>query len=118
PTLDQAPLVSTLRAGAAAVVLQRWPPSVVSPHHHQSAALRPLADAPARPRRLRIQAPSPTMAVLLASLPFGPLRSPSLGLSLLKSALGREGIPASIRYLNLAFARRVGVGTYRTITGH
>lgn len=58
------------------------------------------------------------MAVLLASLPFGPLRSPSLGLSLLQGALAREGIEARIRYFNLAFARSIGVDAWRTITGH
>jgi ribosomal peptide maturation radical SAM protein 1 len=38
--------------------------------------------------------------VLLLYLPFGALSYPSLGLSLLKSALELEGIPCDIRYLN------------------
>ena len=52
---------------------------------------------------------------LLISMPFGPLRQPSLGLSLLKAALpGRRG---EILYFNLAYARRIGWDDYRGING-
>jgi ribosomal peptide maturation radical SAM protein 1 len=56
--------------------------------------------------------------VLLASLPFGPLRSPSLGLSLLQAGLRARGLDAALRYFTLDFARRIGAERYRRITGH
>ncbi len=53
--------------------------------------------------------------VLLVSMPFGPLASPSLGLSLLQAGLKRKGIEAPIRYFGLDFVRRLGAGDYRAI---
>lgn len=50
--------------------------------------------------------------VLLVNMPFGPLFAPSLGLSLLKACLSREGIACSVRYFSLDFARRVGQHFY------
>ncbi len=45
--------------------------------------------------------------VALVSMPFGPLFSPSIGLSLLKAALAREGIPSRIHYFTIRFAEAV-----------
>jgi len=42
--------------------------------------------------------------VLLINMPFHACHYPSIGLSLLKAGLAREGIPCDISYLNLAFA--------------
>lgn len=52
------------------------------------------------------------MDVLLVCMPFGPVFSPSLGLSLLKAALHREGIPASVRYFSIGFAELIGQHFY------
>jgi ribosomal peptide maturation radical SAM protein 1 len=49
-------------------------------------------------------------AVLLIYPPFGALSFPSLGLSLLKSALQNEGIGCDIRYLNFDFLDRLPGG--------
>lgn len=56
--------------------------------------------------------------VVLASMPFGPLLQPSLGLSLLAAGLdGRYS--ARIRYFTMPFARLIGVPLYEWITdGH
>lgn len=43
----------------------------------------------------------------LVSMPFGPLFSPSIGLSLLKAALAREGIPSRIHYFTIRFAELI-----------
>ncbi len=51
-------------------------------------------------------------SVVLVSMPFHGLATPSLGLSLLKSELAQAGIPCSIRYLTLSFAERIGVPCY------
>lgn len=53
----------------------------------------------------------------LASMPFGPLFSPSIGLSLLKSALTRSGIDSKIHYFTLPFAEQVGMRFYLGIAG-
>ena len=50
--------------------------------------------------------------VVLVSMPFGELFSPSMGLSLLKGALNRDGVPSVIRYFGLPFARRIGRPLY------
>jgi ribosomal peptide maturation radical SAM protein 1 len=52
--------------------------------------------------------------VLLVVMPFGPLRQPSLGLSLLKAGLGQPR--ARIEYLTLPFADLVGAELYQWIT--
>lgn len=49
---------------------------------------------------------------MLVCMPFGPVFSPSLGLSLLKATLQRHGIPAAIRYFSIQFAERVGQHFY------
>ena len=53
--------------------------------------------------------------VLLVSMPFSGITSPSLGLSLLKAGLTRDGLPCDIRYLNLDFARRIDALRYERI---
>ena len=50
--------------------------------------------------------------VVLVSMPFGELFSPSMGLSLLKGALNRAGISSVVRYFGIPFARRVGRPLY------
>jgi hypothetical protein len=50
--------------------------------------------------------------VVLISMPFGELFSPSMGLSLLKGALNREGVPSLVRYFGIHFARRTGRRLY------
>jgi ribosomal peptide maturation radical SAM protein 1 len=53
--------------------------------------------------------------VLLVSMPFGPLFSPSFALSLLKAALAERGIGAEVRYFSLDFAERIGQDFYSDI---
>jgi len=50
--------------------------------------------------------------VVLVSMPFGELFSPSMGLSLLKGALNRDDVASVIRYFGLPFARRIGRPLY------
>jgi len=50
--------------------------------------------------------------VVLVSMPFGELFSPSMGLSLLKGALNRDGIASVVRYFGIPFARRIGRSLY------
>src|SRR5260221_5665424 len=45
--------------------------------------------------------------VAVVSMPFGPLFSPSIGLSLLKAALTREKISSRIHYFTIRFAELV-----------
>ena len=42
--------------------------------------------------------------VVLVSMPFGPVFSPSIGLSLLKAGLAAQQIHAAIRYFTIPFA--------------
>jgi len=50
-------------------------------------------------------------------MPFGPLFSPSIGLSLLKSALRDAGIESEIHYFTIRFAELVGSHFYNGISG-
>lgn len=50
--------------------------------------------------------------VLLISMPFGPLRTPSIGLGLLSAQLSRLNIANATKYFNLGFADLVGDGMY------
>ena len=50
--------------------------------------------------------------VLLVVPPFHTERWPSIGVSLLKAALTRDGIPCDVLYLNLRFADLVGLEVY------
>lgn len=57
--------------------------------------------------------------VLLIAMPFGPLRQPSIGLSLLKATLTTRHISTSILYCTLPFAKLIGPSLYNYIaTGH
>jgi ribosomal peptide maturation radical SAM protein 1 len=53
--------------------------------------------------------------VLLVSMPFGPVFSPSLGLSLLQARLRAEGRSARILYFTVDFAERVGQAFYSDV---
>jgi ribosomal peptide maturation radical SAM protein 1 len=54
--------------------------------------------------------------VLLVSMPFGPLFSPSLGLSLLQPQIAAKGMTCRIDYFTLPFAARIGEALYSKIT--
>lgn len=54
--------------------------------------------------------------ILLISMPFGPLTSPSIGLTLLKQTLLKNSIESEILYLNLLFAKHVGISMYSKIS--
>lgn len=51
-------------------------------------------------------------------MPFGPLRTPSLGLSLIQAGLLGRGIQAEVKYFTLEFAQWVGVDRYDRVVGH
>ncbi len=48
-------------------------------------------------------------------MPWGALERPTLGLSLLKATLDREGIASEVYYLNMRFAEYLGAERYRWI---
>lgn len=50
--------------------------------------------------------------VLLVTMPFGPVESPSIGLSLLRAAVVPLDVRTEILYFNLRFAKQIGVQTY------
>ena len=56
--------------------------------------------------------------VVLVELPFAAWNSPSIGLSILRSVLRREGYSCSIDYTNLKFAHLIGLKAYETISWH
>ena len=53
--------------------------------------------------------------VLLVNMPFGSLRWPHLGLSLLKAALNRDGVACDVAYLSFDLAEMVGVEHYHWV---
>lgn len=53
--------------------------------------------------------------VLLVSMPFGELHTPSIGLSLLRAGLTRSGFSTKILYLNIGFAKVIGSQLYDEI---
>jgi ribosomal peptide maturation radical SAM protein 1 len=53
--------------------------------------------------------------ILLITMPFAPVVSPSIGLTLLKGVLKEKDIAAEILYLNLLFAKKIGAGIYSKI---
>jgi ribosomal peptide maturation radical SAM protein 1 len=59
--------------------------------------------------------PAEKPRVALVYAPFGACRSPALGISLLKSALARRGIPCELHYLNLLLANQLGMRPYELI---
>ncbi len=52
------------------------------------------------------------MAVALVCMPYVSIKRPSLALGLLKATLAAAGIHPTVEYLNLEFARRVGIERY------
>jgi ribosomal peptide maturation radical SAM protein 1 len=54
--------------------------------------------------------------VLLASMPFGPLLAPSLGLSLLQPLVRTRGLSCRVEYFTLPFAERIGQVLYSKIS--
>src|SRR5262249_11136162 len=79
----------------------------------------PLAARRRRPRSGRAgvdRAGSMTAPdVLLVSMPFGPLLSPSLGLSLLRPQVCARGLSCGVEYFTLAFAEQIGERLYSRI---
>jgi ribosomal peptide maturation radical SAM protein 1 len=59
---------------------------------------------------------SAALDVLLVSMPFGPLLSPSLGLSLLQPQAVASGLSCRCDYFTLAFGERIGETLYSKIT--
>jgi hypothetical protein len=53
--------------------------------------------------------------VLLVVPPFHQVFIPAIGVSLLKAALARLGIPCDVWYLNIRFAERLGPDLYTSI---
>lgn len=51
-------------------------------------------------------------------MPFGPLFTPTIALSLLKPALSRRGISSSTHYFLIDYAERVGLRFYNSIVDH
>src|SRR5262245_10736396 len=54
--------------------------------------------------------------VLFVSMPFGPVFSPSIGLSLLQAELAQAGIASDVRYFSIPFAERLGTRLYTAIS--
>ncbi len=54
--------------------------------------------------------------ILLINMPFAPLSSPSIGLTLLKETLRKNGIRCEILYFNLLFAKTIGQSLYSKIS--
>jgi len=59
---------------------------------------------------------SNNVQVLLVNMPFGPLMSPSIGLSLLKGSLKKRGINTILKYYSIKFAQLIGAKTYSAIS--
>lgn len=59
---------------------------------------------------------SAPLDILLVSMPFGPLLSPSLGLSLLQPQAVARGLSCRCEYFTLAFGERIGEALYSKIT--
>jgi ribosomal peptide maturation radical SAM protein 1 len=60
----------------------------------------------------------PLGRVLLVTMPFAGIDRPALGISLLQSALMRDGILADIAYFNLSFAEMLGPDFYSLVSNH
>jgi hypothetical protein len=45
-------------------------------------------------------------------MPFGSVRRPAIGVSLLRAALRKIGVSSMIHYYNLKFAERIGLDLY------
>src|SRR5262245_56756721 len=67
----------------------------------------------------RLSYPSSSVAmsdVLFVSMPFGPVFTPSIGLSLLQAELARAGMSSEIEYFSIRFAERLGRRLYVAIS--
>jgi len=53
--------------------------------------------------------------VILVSMPFGVIRRPSLGMSILKAALEDIGIKTALQYFTFPYAKRIGLKEYEEI---
>ena len=53
--------------------------------------------------------------VALIQMPFAVIAWPSLGLSLLRPALGNRGISSTVYYLNIEFSRIIGTAAYQDL---
>jgi ribosomal peptide maturation radical SAM protein 1 len=84
--------------------------------HHTPARKPPASPSQSMPKRgagTVVQSCARSGAgVLLIQMPFAPVAYPSIGLTLLKGILARDGISAQVLYLNLAFAERIGSHPY------
>src|SRR5882724_6777982 len=56
-----------------------------------------------------------TTPVILASAPFGPLGSPSIGLAQMQACLSAVHIQSKLIHFGLSFASEVGVAEYRLV---
>ena len=56
--------------------------------------------------------------VALVSMPFGPVFSPSIGLSLLRGALAEHQVAARVHYFTIPFAESIGQAFYSDIAEH
>ena len=56
-----------------------------------------------------------SLNAVFAVMPFADPSMPTLGVSLLKAACTRDGVPSTIRYFNIDFVDRIGVDLYRRI---
>jgi ribosomal peptide maturation radical SAM protein 1 len=66
--------------------------------------------------------PTPTkeehLRVALVSMPWGSVRAPSLALGILKECVRKAGFDAEVFYLNIAFAKRLGLEIYDSIASN
>lgn len=63
------------------------------------------------------QGVAPRARVVLASMPFGVLYSPSLALGILQARLEAAGIVTACRHFTIDYAERIGVDAYNRIAG-
>src|SRR3954471_20142188 len=82
--------------------------------------MRPIIPGLAHDRALPLHrdgglVPPAPIDVLLVSLPFGMLESPSLALGILQARLGAAGIGSRTRHFTLDHAARIGAEAYRRI---
>ncbi len=70
-------------------------------------------EAPALAIAAERTANSSTADVVLISMPFGPLPTPSIALGLLKGSLALRRISAKTLYFSLSFAEQIGTRLYR-----
>lgn len=56
------------------------------------------------------------MDILLISMPFGPVTTPSIALGLLKAILRQQGMQSKALYFNLELARRMSTRDYETVS--